>query len=800
MFQDLRFALRTLRKRPTTTAAAVLMLALGLGACTVVFSLVEAFLLRPLELEDPDRLARIYSTQEMSGAGRQRATPGAFYDWRRRSRTFESLVAAQDTGLSVTGAERPLNPRMRLVTEDYFETLGVEPVAGRLFLKEEYRAGARVAMLDHGFWQSYFGGDPVLGRTIELNYEAYEIVGVLPAGYLNPALPNPPVLWMPLAEPATPNRTFGNMVVLGRLAPGLGLADAQAEMERISAELGVIYPETDAGRGVRVLGLRDSLVETIRPALLALFGAVAFVLVMASANVANLLLARAIDRRTEIGVRMALGASRARLVRQLMTESLLLGLAAAAIGLMLAFWAVGPLPSLAPSNISMPLLDGVRLDVRVALFTVAAAVAAAVAFGLLPMMQVSRTSGAALSAGSRGRGRGPGRRRLRSSLVVTEVALSLVLLIGAGLMVRTLAALRSLDLGFDPVHLTTIRTGARGPVYGDVARYNEFHRLVGEELGRLPGVRAVGAAEILPMFAAFRTSFPARDAERPAAEGAQPRAIPLAASVGFFEAFGMPILRGRGFTSQDTPESEPVAVVSRGLSRRLWGDENPIGREIVLGDEGRRRARVVGIAGDLRGQVQAPEPPPVVYLAHAQSPVPNMSFFLRGETDLETLTSEAEQAIWEISRDVPVYFSTTMEQIVADIEWQPRFVMQLLSGFAIFALVLAAMGLFAVLSYAVSERHREIGIRVAVGAAGRDVLRLVLGDAARLTALGLVLGLAGALMVNRLLAGQLYGVEASDPLTYGVLVVVLGSVAFVASYLPARRATRIDPVQALRSE
>ncbi len=800
MLQDLRFALRTLRKRSGTSVVVILMLALGIGANTVVFSLVEAMLLRPLDFADPERLVRVYATQEVKGGDRMRVTEGAFYDLRDRSQALDAVIAARNTGLSVTDSEQPLNPRMRLISEDWFEVLGVSPAQGRSFLAEEYQ-GARVVILAYGFWQSYFGGDPdILERTIELAGEAYQIVGVMPAGFENQAFPQQPVLWMPLARPAEPNRRAANMVVIGRLADDTTLNDASADLDRISADLAALHPDTDSGRGTRVVPLRDSLVELLRPGLLALFGAVGFVLLMACVNVANLLLARAVDRRQEIGVRLAMGASRLQLLRQLLTESLVLGAAAAGAGLLIAFWSIGPLLSLAPSNTSVPLLDQVRLDARVMVFTVVVTLAVSIFFGLLPMLQATRVRGGALAAGSRG-GHEPGRKRLRSALVVVEVAVSLVLLIGAGLMVRTLMELRGAGVGFETKNLVTVRTGARGPVYGPPERYNEFYRLIHDDLRRLPGVEEVGACEILPMFASFRQSMAVIGSERlETPSGERPRGVPMRATVGFFEAFGQPMLRGRSFTDGDRPDSEPVAVISRTLALQVWGEDDVVDRELLLGDDGSRSVRIVGVAGDLRGIVQAPEPPPLLYLPHAQDPIPNMSIFLRTANDPTSVYKDAERIIWGISRDVPVFFTTTLAQVVADIEWQPRFIMQLLTGFAFFALILAATGIFAVLSYEVAERTREIGLRMAVGAGRGDVVRLVLGNASRLTAVGLVVGLVSAALLSRFLASQLYGVGATDPATYGAVAVTLTLAALASSWLPALKATRVDPVVALRCD
>lgn len=800
MLQDFRFALRTLRKRPATTGLAVAMLALGIGASTVVFSLVEALLLRPLDFKDAGRLVRLYTTQEVAGGDRMNVAPGAYYDWRRRATSFEALLAAQNTGLSITDSPEPLNPLMRAVSEGYFEALGVAPRIGRTFTAEETRDGARLVILHPAFWQSYFGGDPeILGKTIKLAGEAYEIVGVMDAAYRNPAFPQPPVLWLPLTEPAQPNRRAGIFRVFGRLKPGATQEDAAAEMERISADLAALHPETDAGRGTRVVGYRDSLTELIQPTVAALAAAVGLVLLLASANVANLLLARAVGRRQEIGLRLALGARRAQLARQLLTESLVLGLASAVLGLLLAFWAMEPLLQLAPSNINVPLLDGVRLNRTVTFFTLALTIVTSVAFGLVPLLQTIKTSATLVMSRQRG-GEDRGRHRLRSSLVVAEVAVSLVLLIGAGLMVRTLLSLRSIDLGFDPEGLLVTRTTARGPVWEE--DWAGYHERVREELSRVAGVETeVGACEILPMFASFRPSVPVAAAGESLDAGDQPpRAVLLRASENFFSAFGTPILSGRGFTRDDKAGAENVAVISHGLARRVWGDEDAVGSELAVGETGERRLRIVGVAADLRGLAQAPEPPPILYVSHLQDPIRGMSFFLRTSGDPFSLEKGAEQAIHGISRDVPVFGTMSMPQLVRDLEWQPRFLMQLLAGFAVLALVLAASGIFAVLTYAVSERTREIGIRLAVGATRADVLRQVLAQAGRLAAVGLAIGLGGSAGLSRLLEGQLYGVEAFDPATYVVLGMALAGVALLAALLPALRATRVDPVVALRIE
>ncbi|MEM7350217.1 MAG: ABC transporter permease [Acidobacteriota bacterium] len=807
MIRDLRFALRTLLKSPGPSAIAVLVLALGIGANTVVFSLVYGLVLKPLGFDSPDRLVRLFGTEEAQGRDRQRVTEATVITGRDHGEAFTHLAGATNTGLSVTDSERPLNPLMRRVTEGWFEMLGVEPALGRTFSPDDYKQKARVALLHYGFWQSYFGSDPqVVGKTIELDDEVYEIVGVLPSYFRNEAFPQPPVLWLPHQDSAAPGTTRPTFVLVGRLAEGAGVAQARREADRLAAEVARIYPETHRHRGLRVETLHHSLTERFEPALMVLFVAVGFVLLIACSNVAHLLLTRALGRTKEIALRQAMGAGRLRLARQLLTESLVISLAGAGLGVLGAFWSIGPLAQLAPSNTSVPLLSRVSVEPRVMIFSLLLACLTTLFFGLLPLRQLFRDSAEHLSAGASRATSGRSRRRLRASLVVTELSLSMVLLVGAGLTVRSLQNLRGLDLGFEAEELLVGRIGARGAGFDEQQRWESFHRQSIERIAALPGVDAASGISFMPAFAGgFGISAPVAPQGSDQSPDTRPRAVLMSTLPGYFGVAGQPILGGRDFSSHDTADGEAVAVVSRTLAHLLWGDDDPLGRTLQVGQgEGLETVRVVGLAGDLRGVADNPQPAPILYRPLAQQPTSNITVYARrngaSEEQLQALVPTIEDAVWTLSRDAPVYGFSTMAQMMRDIEWQPRFLVQVLSGFAVLALILAATGVYSVLAYGVRERNREIGIRLAVGAARGDIIRMVGREALWLSGIGVGIGLFVAMLASRGLESQLLGVTARDPVTYTVLAVGLVGVALLASYLPARAATRVDPVVALRSD
>ena len=809
MIHDLRFAIRSLLKSPGISLVAVVVLALGIGANTIVFSLVHGLVLEPLGFERPDRLVRLFGT-EGDGRDRQRvpeATVVAAMQARGESRAFQQIAGAFNTGLSVTDADRPINPLMRGVTEGWFDMLGAETRLGRTFSAEEHRAGAKVVVLNHSFWQSHFGGDlDVVGREIELNYESHEVIGVMSPTFVNEAFPQPPVLWLPLKENPEPSPGRANYVLVARLAEQADLSLAQLEADRLSTELTRLYPETHRVRGMRVAFLHDSMIERFEPALMVLFGAVGFVLLIACSNVANLLLTRALGRRQEIAVRQALGAGRWHLARQLLTESLIISLTAAALGVLAAVWSIGPLTRLAPSNISVPMLNRVDVEPRVLLFSMVLAVLTTLFFGLLPLRQLFKAAANELSAGATRAIGGRSRRRVRSALVVSELALSMVLLVGAGLTIRSFQHLRAMDLGFDPEGVLVGRLGARGAGFDSREQWESFHRQALEKISAIPGVEAASGLSFMPTFAG---GFGQASAVAPQGSDlpieSRPRAVIMGTMPGYFDVARHPVERGREFTRFDTAESEPVAVISRSVAKRLWPEEDPVDRTLVIGEgENVASVRVVGVAGDLRGVADNPQAPLLLYRPMAQAPTVAMSVYVRrAERDEERLLAvlpQIEDAVWSLTRDAPVYSFTTMEQMMRDVEWQPRFLFQLLTGFAVLALVLAATGIYAVLAYAVKERTREIGIRVAVGAGRGSILGMVGRDALKLSVFGVGLGLVWALAASRALESLLLGVSARDPWTYGLLALALVGVALLASFVPALRATRVDPVVALRAD
>lgn len=804
MLRDLRQALRTFRRNPGFAIVAVLALALGIGANTTIFSVLNGLVLKPLDFAEPERLVVLHGVENATRRTVQRVREIDVAEWRRHTRTLERVEAAYSMGLSITSFEEPTNPLMRRVTGGYFELLGVKPLHGRIFSPEDdVPGGGKVVILHHDFWQEHFGGDPgVIGKTLELAYEPYEIVGVLPAAFRNPLFPDVPALWLPMGmNQAAPDRKQANLVAIGRLAPGVSLRQAQGELETIAGELATRDPATFGERGAKVISAHDAVVEVLRAPLFLLLGAVAFVLLIACSNVANLLLARAMGRQREIAVRLAMGASRGHLLRQLLAESLLLSFAGAGLGLLLASWSLEPIARLAPSNFNVPRLEEITIDVNVLLFTALLAVVTGAIFGLAPARQALRGEiddclgiGAARSTGDRRR------RRLRSSLVVAEIALSVTLLIAAGLVMRSFLELQGLPRGFDPEQLLHVRTTARGPQFGDPARWEDFYRQVLERVAVLPGVEAVGACSSPPMFNQFGEFLPLVPPGGEARDGAAPRALVRVVTLGFFNAFGMTPVAGRDFTAADRAGGEPVVVVSRLLARQLWEGRDAVGQQLETGGEHPARYRVVGVVGDVRGTPTSPEPVPTLYFPLAQRPTATLSLMVRTHDDPLAQLRPIELAILGLSRDVPVFTPMTVEQMLYNIDWQPRFLLTLLGIFAGLALVLAAMGIYAVLSYTVAERTREIGVRMAVGAGRGNVLRLVLTSSLRLAAVGIALGAGGALALSGMLRSQLYGVEADDPATYLAIALGVVGVTLLAGYVPARRALRVDPVIALRND
>jgi predicted permease len=800
--QDLTYATRRLWQSPGFTLVAVLTLALGIGATSAIFSVVNAVLLRPLPHPEADRLIQLAAFWK--GKPVVYLSPQNFLDIEAQAKSFERLAAMDQGGVTLTGRGSAARLESAEVSAAFFEVMRARPLLGRGFVAGENEPGrSKVVVLGHRLWLERFGGDPgVVGRTLQIDREPRTVVGIAPAGFSHPQGVE---IWLPIGydeQFRTKSRGAWYLTVVGRLAPGVTLEGAREEVRTIAARLAKAYPDANEGVGGTVISLHEATVGDTRWSLLVLLGAVGLVLLVACVNVANLLLARVSGRESELAVRAALGAGRGRIVSQLFTESVLLALVGGALGVLLAGVLVEGLLSLQPKDV--PRLEEVRVDRLVLGFAAALSLLTSVLFGALPAIQMSRRATAqALRQGSRAILAGP-RPGLRAGLVVGQIALAMVLLAGSGLLVRSFALLRKVDPGFDARSALSFRVSLPESAYADDARLFAFHAGLEERLRALPGVRAVGAVSGLPLTGnQFIISFTVDG--RPEPPPAQQPSMDVAiATPGYFRAMGIEILRGRGFTSADDERAPQVVVLSEAAVRRHFPDEDPIGKRIRLG-LGRGRGRkaggeVVGVVRDVKRRGLAKASPPEIYVPYAQFPLQSMAVVLRTDVPPRSLANAAERVVHELDAELPVVRIATLEEIVARSISEPRFYTLLLAAFAASALLLAALGLFGVMSYAVSQRTRELAVRLALGARQPALLRMVLREALALGLAGAALGLAGALLVSRSLSTLLYSVSPSDPVTLSLVALLLVATTLVAGYLPARRATRIDPVVALRAE
>jgi putative ABC transport system permease protein len=798
LLQDLRFGMRTLLKRPGFTVVAVLTLALGIGANTAIFSVVNAVLLRPLPFKDAERLVIVY--EKTQAVPRDFVSVPDLRDYRAASRSFEEFATFVPQSVNLTGTGEPERVVGAFTTSSLFPMLGVNVERGRALTKEDdAEGGGLVAVLSNEFWQRRFGGDAsVVGRSLVFNGEPYTVVGVMPAGFQFHGVA-PDVL---LPAQKWPNykvaRSSHNAWVIGRLKAGVSRATAEEELGSIARRLEEAYPEDNRGRGVEVVGLQEHQVEDIRPALLILLGAVGFILLIACANIANLLLARGSARRREVALRSALGASRARLLRQLLTETLLLALTGGVGGLLLAQWGVDAL--LALNTADIPLQGGVRPDARVLLFSLALSVLTGFVFGIVPALQLSKADlNRDLKEGGKTIGEGGARTRLRGVFVVLQVALSLVLLVGAGLLLNSFYRLLSVEPGFDPRNLLTMEYRLPKNRYAKGEQQWAFHKEVVERVSRVPGVESAAVVRGLP-FSGNGGSLTYLVPDRPAPPaGQEPKALENAIDPNYLRTVGLPLLRGRNFTLQDGPDTQPVVLVNRTMAENLWPGEDPLGKRLEF-PESKVTATVVGVVGDAKqydiGERQSSQ----VYTAYAQNPHIFGTLVVRARVEPLSLAKSVREAVWSVDPDQPVWKVRTLEYLLNLNVADRRFVLYLMACFAALALLLTALGIYGVVSYTVAQRTHEIGVRVALGAQGRDVLRLVLRHGMGLALAGVGLGLAAAFAFTRLMSGLLYGVSATDPPTYAFVALLLAAVALLACLLPALRATRVDPLEALRYE
>ena len=799
MFRDLRYALRTLGRNPGFACVSVLALALGIGANSAIFTVVNSVLLQPLRFDKPEQLAIVRERNLKAGFPQFSLSPGNYLGYRDQNHTFSGIAAFGGQGFNLAGSGEPERLVGTRVTIDFFDVLGRKPALGRTFTAQETQLGSnRVVILSHGLWQRHFAGSrEVLGQTMKLNDELYTVIGVMPADFQFPARA---VIWTPLAMNLQNWQQRGGHYLggIGRLKAGTSLAAAQADLNAIAARAEQQFPNSNSGWDTTLSSLQEAVVGRIRPALLTLTAAVGFVLLIACVNLANLLLSRSAARRREMGVRSSLGAGRARLIRQLLTESVLLAGLGAAAGLVIAWAGVRMLGTLSP-NI-LPRASEIGLDGRALGFTATIAVLTGILFGLAPAIHMAKTDlMAALRDGGRGNAIGFRRNRLRSVLVVGEVALALVLLSGAGLLMRSFYHLQSMDPGFDPHGMLTFRTNLPAAKYKGDAAQAAFYQRALERLRSLPGVTSAGAAQIFPLAGDdYILSF-VQLGKPPVPVGNQPSAAYYAATPGYFRTLRIPISRGRDFAEHDNAAAPPVAIISESMARQFYANENPLGQRIQVGN-GSKPAEIVGVAGDVRDQELEAKGRPAVYEPAAQVPFNAMYFGIRTSGDISSLIPAVRSAMRELDAELPLDGVGTVDALVATSLSQRRFAMLLMAIFAGLALVLAMVGIYGVIAYSVTQATQEIGIRMALGARRADVLAMVFGYAGVLIAAGLAIGAAAALGTGRFLASQLFEVKPTDPATYAAVAGVLLATALAACAIPALRAMRVDPLVALRNE
>jgi putative ABC transport system permease protein len=805
LFQDLSYSLRLLLKNPGFTLVAVFTLALGIGANTAIFSVVNSLLLRPLPYQEAEQLVWIWGTNPKNNIPHEAASAPDFADWKSRNQSFAEMAAFSRTAVILHTEGEPERLMGAAVTDGFFSVLRAQPKMGRVFLPEEDKPGAnRVVILSEGLWQRRFGADPnILEKSITLTGNPYTVVGVMPASFLNPRPGDlqPAELWVPLRlNYATAGRRSDFLGVIARLKPEVNFTQAQAEMTTIAGNLEEQYPATNTGWGTKVLTLHERFVGDVSRTLLVLMGAVCFLLLIACANIANLLLVRASTRRKEIAIRAALGASRLRLTRQLLTESVVLSLFGGALGLLIAVWGLNLLVSFIPGN--LPRLNEITLDNRAMIFTLSISVFTGIVFGLIPALQASNPNlNDCLKEGGKEAANLGGSNRIRNVFAIVEVALALVLLAGAGLMTKSFLRLQDVNPGFDPNRVVTMQVQLPSSRYKEEVQLAGYSNQLLEKIGVLPGVEAASLTSDLPFsggsdFLAFSIegiptspSDPIQDAET------------HTVSPDYFKTLGIPLKRGSLFTSQDQANLPGVVVISETMAKRYWGNDDPIGKRITTGGgDNPPWMKIIGIVADVRHKALNSEPYPQMYVPIAQQPERTFTILARSSTDTASLIPVLRNQVRELDANVPVFNVRTMEQILADSIAPPRFNAMLIVLFAVLALLLAAVGIYGVISYGVSQRRHEIGIRMALGARPSEILKMVVGQGLKLVLIGIGIGLVAVYLLTRLMSNLLFEVSATDPFTFILVSFLLTGVALLACLVPARRAAKTDPMVALRYE
>jgi len=808
-FRDLRYAVRLLIKSPGFTAVAVLSIALGIGANTTVFSVINAVLLKSLPYKDPESLVLVWGDTKGETSRRKHNQVSAtdVADIRSQSTSFEDVATYSGWYPIMSGDSEPERIPAIQVGDGFFKIMKGQPLLGRVFTKEEQEDGKDfVIVLSYGLWQRRFGGDPnVVGKNISLNGRPYNIVGVMGADFhpLPKSLVAPEgQFYRPVAEKYDDSaRNERHLRAIARLKPGVTIPQAQSEVSVIAQRLEQQHPVTNKDQGASVASITDEIVGDIRPTLWIIFGAVVFVLLVACANVANLLLARSTVRFKEITIRSAIGAGRRQLLRQFLTESLLLSFVGGGIGLMLATWGTS-LVSQMGSKLN-PMLQDVHLDLRVLLFTLGISIVTGVIFGLAPALQISKPNlSESLKEGGRGSGPSASRNRLRSALVVSEIAMTLVLLVCAGLLIRTVMRLQNVDTGFNTQNVLAMNIGLPAIKYPKPENRIAFYKAITDRIASLPGVKAAGTTSVLPL----SDNFDGRGVlveDHPKPRGEEITVDLYVTTPGYLKAMEIPLLKGRTIAEQDVADSPFVVLINRTMAAQLWPNEDPIGKRVSLpgnGDRPEPWRTVVGVVSDVSQYALDRKPPMQFYLPHSQFPVSFNSIVVKTTGEPTALTNAVRREILAVDKDQAVFNLTTLEQLHGEALLLRKFFMLLLLVFAALALMLAAVGIYGVMSYVASQRSHEIGIRMALGAQARDILKLIIGDGMILALIGVGVGVAGAFALTRLLSGLLFGVAATDSLTFASVTIGLITIALIACYIPARRATKVDPLVALRYE
>ncbi|HKY04372.1 MAG TPA: ABC transporter permease [Blastocatellia bacterium] len=799
LLQDLRYGTRMLLKHPGFTLIAILTLAVGIGANSAIFSVVNSVLLRPLPFKEPERIVKVWETFHPRGQGT--VSVANLKDWREQNDVFEHIAAYFSGNYSLQGREHPERIPGVSVTPDFFEVMGVQPALGRVFRDDETEAGnTRLVVISDRLWQRNFGSDPnIVGKDIPLGGESFTVTGVMPSNFRFPSQTTD--LWVPLVF--TPeqqaNRGSHAYMAIARLKPGVTLAQAQEQMTTIAARIEQQYPDMQSGRSVLVIDLQEEVVGYMRQSLFMLLGAVGFVLLIACTNVANLLLARATGRRKEIAIRTALGAGRGRLIRQLLTESVLLSVTGGLLGLLLGRWGTDGLVALATGY--LPRAQEVSLDSRVIIFTLTISLLTGILAGLAPAVQVSKTNlQESLKEGGRS-GESPHRNIVRSLLVVGQTASALVLLIGAGLLIKSFMQLQRVDSGLRPENTLTMRITLPASKYNTGQSVSGFYDQLLPRVSGLPGVVSAGVITLLPVQQYGTNGSIIIEGQGPYPPGQAPLAEFRVTSSDYFATFKIPLVAGRFYNAQDQPNTEPVILINQTLARRYMEGEDPIGKRIRIGGQSRT---VIGMVGDVKQSGLTGPARPEIYVPYTQGLSPDwmrdMTLVVRATSDPTLLTNAVRDEVLGVDPAQPIYNVKTMEQVISDSFSYQRLNTLLLSIFAGVALLLAVIGIYSVMSYTVTQNTREIGLRMALGAQQKDVLKLIVGQGLMLTLIGVGVGLAASFALTHLMASLLFGVTATDPLTFAAVSLLLIIVAVLACFIPARRATRVDPMVALRYE